>query len=156
MRKPLLIIVLLTFSCLALAQSNKAEVEILQSVFGMEKKSVAAKFIKLEGASRDAFWKAYDEYENERIDLGKKRVELLEKYTSNYGTLDDNSTNEIVNEMILLQGETDKLIVTYYKKIKKEAGVKPAAQFYQLEGYVLSKIRSEIMENIPVIGELDK
>src|SRR5688572_28944298 len=154
MRKPLLIIVLVTFSCLALAQSNKAEVEILQSGFGMEKKSVAAKFSKLEGASRDAFWKAYDEYENERIDLGKKRVELLEKYTSNYGTLDDNSTNEIVNEMILLQGETDKLIVTYYKKIKKEAGVKPAAQFYQLEGYVLSKIRSEIMENIPVIGEL--
>jgi hypothetical protein len=156
MRKPLLTIVFVTFSYCSLAQGNKAEVEILQSVFGMEKKSVAAKFIKLEGAAKDAFWKAYDEYENERIDLGKKRVALLEKYTSNYRTLDDKSTDEIVNEMIVLQGETDKLIVTYYKKIKKEAGVKPAAQFYQLEGYVLSKIRSEIMENIPVIGELDK
>jgi hypothetical protein len=144
------------YSCCLFAQSTKEEVEILQSVFGMEKKSIASEFIKLEGASKDAFWNAYDEYESKRTNLGKQRVALLEKYTSNYATLNDKTTDEIVNEMIALQGETDKLIVTYYKKIKKGAGVKPAAQFYQLEGYVLSKIRTEIMENIPVIGELDK
>jgi hypothetical protein len=122
----------------------------------MEKKALASEFIKLEGAAKDAFWKAYDEYETKRKDLAQKRLALLDKYTSNYASLNDESTDGIVNEMIALQGQTDKLIVTYYKKIKKESGVKPAAQFYQLEGYVLSKIRVEIMENIPVIGELDK
>jgi hypothetical protein len=156
MEKSLLITVFVMFSCFALAQSNREEVDILQSVFGMEKKALAAEFIKLEGTAKDAFWSTYDEYEIKRKELGQRRLNLLEKYTTNYTSLDDATTDEIVNEMIALQGETDKLIATYYKKIKKSAGTKPAAQFYQMEGYVLSKIRSEIMENIPVIGELDK
>ena len=156
MEKSLLITVFVMFSCCTLAQSIKEEVDILQSVFGMEKKALAAEFIKLEGTTKDAFWSAYDEYEIKRKELGQRRLNLLEKYTTNYTSLDDATTDEIVNEMIALQGETDKLIATYYKKIKKSVGTKPAAQFYQMEGYVLSKIRSEIMENIPVIGELDK
>ena len=156
MKNTLITAVLILLSCNVFAQSNKEEVEILQSAFGKEKKAVAAEFIKLEGATKDAFWKAYDEYEIKRKDLGKKRVALLDKYTTNYATLDDKSTEEIVNEMIAMQDETDKLIITYYKKIKKDAGIKPAAQFFQLEGYVVSKIRVEIMENIPAIGELDK
>jgi len=155
MKNSLLITAFVMFSCCVFAQSNKEEVDILQSVFGMEKKALAAEFIKLEGPAKDKFWAAYDEYEIKRKELGKRRLALLEKYTTNYATLDDATTDEIVNEMIALQGETDKLIVTYYKKIKKDAGVKSAAQFYQMEGYVLSKIRAEIMENIPVIGELE-
>lgn len=129
---------------------------MFQSVFGMEKKAVVAEFIKLEGPQKDAFWTAYDSYEAERKALGQKRIALLNKYAANYATLDDAGTDEIVKEMISLQTQTDKLIVDYYKKIKKDSGAKPAAQFYQLEGYILSKIRATIMENIPLIGEMDK
>jgi hypothetical protein len=38
--------------------------------------------------------------------------------------------------------------------MEKAAGVKAAAQFYQLEAYLLSVIRASILENIPFIGEL--
>ena len=81
---------------------------------------------------------------------------MLNRYVSNYATLDDASTDKIVSDIIAQQSQTDKLIATYYKKIKKGSGVKAAAQFYQFEGYALSKIRAEIMENIPLIGEFDK
>ena len=120
------------------------------------KKAMAAEFIKLEGAPKDAFWVAYDEYETKRKALGKKRIGLLEKYVNGYSSMDDASMDQITKEIISLQGETDKLIVTYYNKIKKGSGVKAAAQFYQFENYILSKIRAEIMENIPLIGEFDK
>jgi hypothetical protein len=55
-----------------------------------------------------------------------------------------------------LQGKTDKLIVKYYDKVKKESGVKTAAQFYQLEAYFLSVIRASILNSIPFIGELNQ
>ncbi len=97
----------------------------------------------------------YDEYETKRKALGKQRIALLEKYAENYTSLDDTKTEEILNETISLQNNSDKLISTYAKKIKKAVDVKTAAQFYQIEGYLLSKIRAEILENIPVIGELD-
>jgi hypothetical protein len=70
--------------------------------------------------------------------------------------MDDITTDEIIKEVISLQGKNDKLIADYYKKIKKGSGTKAAAQFYQIEGYILSKIRSTIMENIPLIGEIEK
>ena len=156
MKKTLLTTLMVALACFAFSQSNKEEVDLVQSVFGMEKKAMAAEFIKLEGAPKDAFWVAYDEYETKRKELGKKRIGLLEKYVNGYSTLDDASMDQITKEIISLQGDTDKLIVTYYNKIKKGSGVKAAAQFYQFENYILSKIRAEILENIPLIGEFDK
>jgi len=152
----LLTSVFLILVSIGFAQSNKEEVDLVQSIFGMEKKSMVSQFIKLEGPQKDAFWLIYDEYETKRKELGKKRIDLLNKYAASYGTMDDAATEDLVNNTISLQTETDKLIVTYYKKIKKECGIKPAAQFYQFEGYVLSEIRAAIMENIPLIGEFDK
>jgi len=157
MKPILLTVVVLALVCPVVAQSNKEEIDLVQSVFGMEKKALVEQFIKPgEGAGKDAFWAAYDEYETKRKELGKKRLDLLYKYTSNYLTLDDVTTDKITNETIALQTQTDKLIATYYKKIKKGSGVKVAAQFYQFENYILSKIREEIMEGIPLIGEFDK
>jgi len=157
MKSILLTAVVLALVYPVVAQSNKEEIDLVQSVFGMEKKALVEQFIKPgEGPGKDAFWAAYDEYETKRKELGKKRLDLLYKYTSNYLTLDDASADKIINETIALQGQNDKLIVTYYKKIKKGSGVKVAAQFYQFENYILSKIREEILEGIPLIGEFDK
>lgn len=155
MKKPLLIVAFVMLHCFVFAQSNQEEIDLFQSVFGMEKKALVAEFIKLEGAQKDAFWKEYDNYEVERKALGQKRIALINKYATNYATLDDVTTDGLVKEMIALQGQTDKLIVDYYKKIKKGSGVKAAAQFFQIEGYLLSKVRATLMENIPLIGELD-
>lgn len=155
MKKTLLATVMVAIACVAFCQSNKEEVDLVQSMFGMEKKAMAAEFIKLEGAQKDAFWLAYDEYETKRKELGKKRLDLLNKYVSSYTSLDDASTDQIIKDVMNLQGDTDKLIVTYYNKIKKGSGIKAAAQFYQFENYILSKVRAEIMENIPLIGEFD-
>jgi hypothetical protein len=156
MKKTMLIFSFLLLTNVLFAQSDKEEIDFFQSVFGMEKKALVAEFIKLEGAPKDAFWTTYDEYEAKRKALGQRRISVLKKYADSYATMDDLTTDEIIKEVITLQGKNDKLIADYYKKIKKGSGTKAAAQFYQIEGYILSKIRSTIMENIPLIGELDK
>jgi hypothetical protein len=68
----------------------------------------------------------------------------------------DQTTDEMLKEMMSLQSGNDKLISSYANKMKKAVDVKTAAQFYQIEGYILSKIRVEILENIPVIGSIEK
>lgn len=153
--KKLLLVALVLISTAGFAQSNKEDVEYIQSIYGKEKKAIVADFIVLEGAQKDAFWKLYDEYETKRKELGKQRVAFLEKYAANYGTMDDATTDKLMKEMTSLGAKTDKLIATYYGKMKKPAGVKAAAQFVQLEAYLLSVIRASIMESIPFIGELN-
>jgi hypothetical protein len=155
MKKTILLTVSLFVIGFVQAQSNIEEVQMFQAKFGAEKKAVVAEFIKLQSPAKETFWGLYDQYEKERKDLGLGRVDLLKKYADNYTTLDDVKTNEIMKEMITLAGKNDKLILTYYNKINKAVGAKPAAQFYQIEGYFLSAIRVAILDEIPFIGELD-
>ena len=156
MKRSIIIASLFLISSSLLAQSNTEEIDLVQSVFGMEKKAVVGEFIKLEGAKSDTFWKLYDEYEVGRKELGKKRIALLNKYAETYLDMTDQTTDEMLKEMMSLQSGNDKLIASYANKIKKAVDIKTAAQFYQIEGYILSKIRVEILENIPVIGSIEK
>ena len=150
----LLIALLMFFSTFSFSQTNTEEIDFYQSIFGMEKKQAVAEFLQLE--ENDPFWNMYDEYEKERKELGKKRIEILNNYAANYLTLTDEKTNELINQSISQRKKIDKLIVTYYKKVKKGNGAKVAAQFYQLENYILVAIRMTIMEKVHFIGEFDE
>lgn len=152
--KKLLAFAVICVPLFSFAQSNKEDIDLIQSIYGKEKKTIVSDFIKLEGAQKDAFWKLYDEYEVKRKVLGQKRVALLERYAANYGSMDDATTSNTIKDIVSLGAETDKLIATYHKKLEKAVGAKPAAQFYQLEVYLLSAIRTSIFESIPFIGEL--
>jgi hypothetical protein len=137
------------------AQSNKEDIDMIQAMYGKEKKEIMASFIELEGAKKTEFWKLYDEYETSRKALGRKRITLLEKYAKEYETNDDKKIDAMMKEIFALQSQTDKLIVTYYDKMKLKAGYKAAAQFSQLEAYLLSQIRAALLEEIPFFGQLD-
>lgn len=144
----------LTLSSAVFAQSPKEEVDLMQSVFGMKKKALVAEFIQLEEQQATTFWNLYDEYETKRKALGEHRLALLVTYSESYDSMDDAAVADLLNEMMGLQRGTDKLITIYTKKIKKAVNVKTAAQFYQIEGYILSKIRTRVLENIPLLGSM--
>jgi hypothetical protein len=142
-------------SAVAFAQTNKEEVDLFQSIFGMEKKAIVAEFVNVEGETANAFWSLYDQYEIERKDLGVQRLELLNEYVKNYDQMSNEKMDELVAKMIKLKSSTDKLMNKYYKKMKTASDSKAAAQFFQIENYFSSAIRLSIYENIPFIGELD-
>ncbi len=137
----------------AMAQSDKEEIDLFQAAFGMGKKDVVAGFLQLDSSS--PFWNLYDQYETERKELGKKRITLLQNYADKYGDMSDADLEDVMKQTISLQKSTDKLIDTYYNKVKKASGAKTAAQFYQIETYILSVVRVTILESIPFIGELE-
>ena len=144
------------FAAGAYSQTNKEEVEIFQSIFGMEKKAIVAEFVQAEGEVGEAFWTLYDQYETERKELGLNRLDLINEYATNYSTMGNEKMDELVAKMMKQKSSTDKLVNKYYKKIKSASGSKVAAQFFQIENYFISAIRLSIYENIPFIGELEE
>ena len=140
---------------MAKSQSNAEEVDFFQSIFGSEKKAMVSSFISLDGEAKDAFWTNYDLYETERKALGKTRIALLEKYAEEFEGMTDEQTDATMAAWVKQRKASDKMIDSYYKKIKKSSGSKAAAQFYHLENYFASAIRATLLENIPVIGKFD-
>ena len=152
MKKQVLMLAFVMITIVSFAQSNKEDVDLLQAALGKDKKALYSEFMILEGAQKDAFWTLYDDYEGKRKEIGKKRIGLLEKYVKGYETMTDADTEASLKEMMSMQSETNGLIDTYTNKMKKTAGLKAAAQFYQLENYVTSVVRAQILANIPVLG----
>ena len=156
MKKLLVVGLALVLAPRLYAQINSDELQMFQALFGMSKKEIVAEFVKIDAPKNDAFWKLYDDYENHRKQLGQKRFVALNKYVKNYTKLTAAETDEIMKDIILLTTSQDKLIARYYEKIKSAVGITVAAQFYQIEWYMQSQIRTSILENIPTINELEK
>ena len=153
MKKITLMIAALVIAVVTYSQTNKEEVDLFQAAFGMEKKAVVANFVKPDEAQKDAFWSLYDEYEIARKENGKRRLELLEQYAKTYKNMSPEAADLWTKEVIKLQTATDKLIATYYNKIKKATNAVVATQFYQIEGYIITAVRMKILEGIPFVGE---
>jgi hypothetical protein len=153
MRKITLLMIALTIAIAGYSQTNKEEVDFIQAAFGMEKKAIVANYCHPAELQKDAFWKLYDEYEIARKENAKKRIELLKQYAQQYATMTDEQADVWTKEVIKLSAATDKLIVTYYNKIKKVTSPIVATQFYQIEGYILTAIRMEILDRVPFVGE---
>jgi hypothetical protein len=151
MKKYILLIAVLFLASFAYAQSNKEEVDLMQAAFGMDKKAAVAVFVKPSAAQKDAFWKLYDEYETQRKVLGKQRIELLEQYAAQYQTMTSEQADTWTKKVIDLQKKTDNLIVTYYGKVKLVSDGVVATQFYQIENFILTTIRAEILQNVPFL-----
>ncbi len=153
MKKITLFIAFIVTAGFMYSQSNTEEVDLLQAAFGMEKKAVVANFVHPTDLQKDAFWNLYDEYEAARKENGKKRIKLLEQYASQYNTMTDEQADKWTMEVIKLSSATDKLIVTYYHKIKKVTSPIVATQFYQIEAYILTAIRMEVLDGVPFLEE---
>lgn len=151
MKKSLLLIAAVLFASFSWAQSNKEEIDLFQAAFGMDKKAVVADFVKPSEAQKTAFWKLYDEYETQRKDLGKQRIALLKEYAETYTTMTGPQADTWTKKVIELQKKTDNLIVTYYGKVKVVSDGLVATQFYQIENYILTAIRMQVLDNVPFI-----
>ena len=153
MKRITLFMAVMAIAILSYSKTNTEEIDLYQAAFGMEKKAMVENFVKLNDLQKDVFWPLYDEYEADRKENGKTRIQLLEQYAEQYNTMTDEQADAWTTEAIKLSVATDKLIATYYDKVKKATSPVVATQFYQIEVYVLTAIRMEILEGIPFVGE---
>jgi hypothetical protein len=151
MKKFSLIFIAFLFIGMANAQTNKNEVDLMQSIFGMQKKAMVADFLKVDPSKSEAFWKIYDEYEVKRKELGVNRINMLEKYANNYSSLAPETAESLLKDVETNAAATDKLIVKYTDKVKKLTDPVTAFKFYHIENYILTSIRTKILEEIPFV-----
>ena len=153
--KKILLLILLTFSFGAVtAQDYTAEeLEMIQEIFGDEKRAIIADNINFEGVDMDAFWKIYDNYEAQRKDIGGEKVKLLKQYTTKQGNMTTLQAEEMLAKAADLRMAEDKLIMNATKRIRKISNPFVAAQFYQIEHYISDGIRFTILDSIDFIQD---
>ena len=156
MKKVIIIAAAFMLSADLFAQSNKEDIELIQAIFGKEKKELVQAYMTIPEAQSAKFWSLYDVYETSRKKLGKERIALIEAYATNYENLDSKKATELMTKKLAWADRYTKFQQSYFTKFTAIIGGLQAAKFMQLEDYIENCIRVSIQEDIPFIGELDR
>jgi len=156
MKKLILMCVAFMLTANLFAQSNKEDIDLIQSMFGKDKKELVNAYMTIPEAQKAKFWSLYDVYETSRKKLGKERIALLEAYANNYETLDNKKATDLTIKKMAWTDKYIKFQQLYFPKFSAVIGGLQASKFMQLEDYLENNIRLLIQEKIPFVGELDK
>lgn len=149
------VFLLLFFS--ASAQLTKDDVNLIQSIYGKDKRDLMEQYMKFDNdAKAKSFWNLYDKYEAERKKLGQDFIAAMEDYANNYESLDDKKADALVTKMSANNIAYENLYKKYYTQMKPVVGALKASQFLQLEAYLRSSIKTAVLDEIPFIGEIDR
>ncbi|MGA9269231.1 MAG: hypothetical protein WBV45_01325 [Lutimonas sp.] len=154
MKKILFFIMTLILSANISAQDySNEEIEMMQEVFGDEKRTIIEENVNLEGADAEKFWKLYDQYEAQRKDMGMEKMKLLKSYTTKQGNMTPLQAQEMLAQAADLRSSEDKLIMNFTKRIEKVSNPFVAVQFYQIEHYISDGLRFSILNSVDFIQD---
>jgi len=148
--KSILAVILITLSSHVFAQSDQ---EFFLTIFKTEKREYFAQHMNLKETQFNAFWDTYSTFETERVEIGRQRIEMLKVYVEKYTTMTDEDADQIMKTWLSLEKKEDALRTKYFGKMKQSLGAKVAARFIQIDDYIQTVIKFEILDELPFIGE---
>jgi hypothetical protein len=138
----------------ASAQTSDAEAEAIINLLGVQRTEAIRQLVYVTGKDSVTFWKLYDQYQKENKKTSKARIRLYERTALSY----DKMTPAVADSLAVLyfanRVDQEKMLQSYYTKIKTATNAVVAFEFYQAEVYILTQIRAHIMQQIPTYGEL--
>jgi Spy/CpxP family protein refolding chaperone len=153
-------ITLLAVACLvspaaAQARPNMPEASLTraQIVLTMARRDVFQKAMDLTGAQKDTFWNIYAEYDRQRTKLLDQTADLLSDYATNYDTLTNEQATKMMHEAATIQEKQVKLRLKYADEISRKLGGRVGARFFQIDDYLSTGGRLEILSRIPFVGD---
>ena len=115
------------------ATSPKAIEDALEAQIAVNRTQMMTRAVLLPRGESDAFWPLYREYERERAQLeGRARV-LLEDYVNSARTLDDASTQALLERLFALYEQRLMLLRKYATALREKLPMRQAVEFVQAE-----------------------
>ena len=104
----------------AYSQSDNADIDIVQALFGRSKRLIIDEHIQLDDKEKKSFWRIYDQYEEKRKGIEREGFLLLKEYADKYQTLDDAEAHKLIVNFMKSMDGYNTLHKVYFKKMEKE------------------------------------
>ena len=151
MKKGLLFFLGVIFVIPAFTQNNQTEEELVLSYFKLEKKALVSQAMNLSDVQADVFWPIYNEFEKESAKLTQMRIAYLKEYSEKYETITPEEADAIIKKAFEYQKKHLALEMKYYKILKKKLGALLATRFIQVEEYINTGVKMQLLDAIPFV-----
>ena len=150
------LIAVAVFTITASAQTFKDELDVVQTVWGKNKKQITMDFLQLSPEEAAAFGPIYDAYLESRKKVTMVRGEAMQAFAAANATLDDATAEKMVNTLMKNNNSLASLQSKTFKKLAKALSPAKAAQWWQLESYIDAEIRAAILGELPLLQPVKK
>ncbi len=127
-----------------------ATYEMLRGFMSVERETMIAEELRLSEAERDSFWPLYDEYRAEIEEIQVRYANLIADYASNYGALDDNLAERMIEEYFEVKRDTLNVREGYVGRFTGVLSIQKLARFYQIENRIDNVADLALMRQIPL------
>jgi hypothetical protein len=147
---------ILVVTNVAYSQSDNADLDVVQSIFGRTKRLIIDEYMQLNDKEKTSFWRIYDQYEEKRKGIEKEGFILLKEYADHYQTMDGAEAHKLIVKFMKNMNGYNTLYKVYFRKMEKVIGSLKAATFIQLETFIQTGLQANLQSQVPVIGELER
>jgi hypothetical protein len=135
-----------------LAQSTNAkdDMELLISQIQADKRAVVLSSMQLTDAEVAAFTPIYDKYQADMKKQFERAVEMLNKFSANYGSMTDDAAKDILKEWFKLRDERNDTIEKYAKQMGRALPPTKVLQWVQIENKLNALLDVQAASVIPV------
>ena len=152
MKKLLSVLILAIIGLTAMAQSA-TESELIRAYFKVTKMAIFEESMGLTEEQGTQFWPLYKKYEEEAAKLNDFRIKYLTDYVDNFENITDEQVDALLKGANSYNKKMAALKTKYYKQIKKTLGSGLAMRFLQIEEYIQTVIKYEILDTLPFVGD---
>jgi hypothetical protein len=124
-----------------------------QYLLTLARRDVFQNTMGLSDEQKDTFWNIYSDYDQQRALLTDQTVQLLRSYATNYDTLTNEQAKKMLDEAAGIAQNQVKLRRKYADQISKKLGGRVGARFYQIDDYLNTAGRLQVLDQLPFVGD---
>ncbi len=130
-----------------------SETDLGRAMVQVERKRMIELNMGLSMEEAKEFWPIYRQYEVEIGRVYDRQIQLIKNYATEYETLDEDRSIELLKEAQDIRREELKVRKKYVKRFKKVLPPKKVVRYYQIENKLDAIIDFELAAEIPLITD---
>lgn len=135
---------------------SSAELEKAKRDLQKERENIFIQALHLSTTQASVFHVIYVEFNKEKSALDGELFSLIVKYGENYQKLDATLMKEFIKQSESYQRKELALRKKYYSKLSKAISVELASQFYEVDDFVSTSLRINILSGLPFTQSMAK
>ena len=128
--------------------NSQRAAEVLSSA----RRDVVEQAMGLTMEQKDAFWTIYNQYEKERTVLSQQALQMVENYVTNFTTMPKEDMVKMMTASSVNQKKIVDVRTKYASEMAKKLGPEVGVRFYQIDDYLTTAARLDVLDDIPFIG----
>ena len=129
------------------------QLELSRANIQNRRQEIVQQIMELTPAESDKFWPVYRDYRNEIARVSDQRVELIEKFVKQAGTMSDEQSEKLLHQWFSLREQQISVQKKYAEKFRKTLPGAKVVRFYQTENLLDTIVSANLQASMPMAGD---